>query len=158
MLLIFLVVLVCPHASLLIHWLLLQRTASSLVIYTQILLVNGKLQVPFSISHLLDQTSVMLPTKSVSLCIFLLRAIGLRKWKDSLLSNVSYGTWKVHLPLAFTSLEAPLYHCIVLLVLTGWGVLMIENLLVATLSFSAPLPSHENLVSNARYTMYCATQ
>jgi hypothetical protein len=49
----------------------------------------------------------------------------------------------------FVLLEAPLYHCMVLLMWTGWGVLMIENLLVATLSFLAPLPSHENLVSNA---------
>jgi hypothetical protein len=44
---------------------------------------------------------------------------------------------------------APLYHCMVLLMLIAWGVLMIESLLVAILSFLAPLSFHENLISNA---------
>jgi hypothetical protein len=37
----------------------------------------------------------------------------------------------------------------VLLMLIAWGVLMIESLLVAILSFLAPLSFHENLISNA---------
>lgn len=47
-----------------------------------------------------------------------------------------------------TLLVAHCYHFMVLLMLIGWGALMIGSPRVATLTFSAPLPFHGNLASN----------
>jgi hypothetical protein len=108
MLLISWVVLVCHCASLLIQWLLPPRVAYRLVSHSRTPLVFKKLLVLFSISHLLDPIYAMLSIRSVSLCMLLLRVIGL-------LSNVYYATWKVRLPSIFTLLVPPRYRFMVLL-------------------------------------------
>jgi len=141
MLLISWVMLVCHPASLLIHRFLPPRVASWLVSHSQTPLVFEKLLMLFSISHLLDQTYVMLSIRFVNLCMLLLRVI--RR-----LSNIYYYTWKVRLPSVFTLLVVPHYPFMVLLMLIRRGVLMIGSLRVATLSFSAPLSFHGNLASN----------
>jgi len=136
MLLISWVMLVCHPASLLIHQFLPPRVASWLMSHSRTPLIFDKLLMLFSISHLLDQTYVMLSIRFLNLCMLLLRVI---RW----LSNIYYDTWKVRLLLVFTLLV------VVLQMLIGQGVSMIGSLQVATLSFSTPLSFHGNLASNA---------
>jgi hypothetical protein len=141
MLLIFWVVRVCHHVNPLTHQLLFPKLICSLLSYFRITFASAKLLVLYSISPLLDQTSVMLWTRYV---IFMLlpKAIGLPL-------NVYCDTWKVRPPLVSTLLVTLPYLYMVLLMSIRPKVLMIGNPRVDTLSFLATLPFYENLASNA---------
>jgi len=142
MFLIFSVMLVCHPKNLLIHQPLFPSLICHLLCYSQIPLAFDKFLVLFRISHLLDWKSVMLSTRSVSLCMLLLRVNGL-------LLNVSCVTWKVRHLMTPTLLMAHLYPFMGSLTPIGRGVLMIENLLVDILFLSVPPLFHGNLGSNA---------